>query len=198
VKNDPAIFLYLDPTVSREKFENTLAHELHHIGYGSGCPSEQVTDEIAKMPLNAQRVVGWIGAFGEGFAMLAAAGGPDKYPHAVSNAEERARWDRDMLNFNTDLKKVEKFFIDILENKLARDEIQNVGFSFFGTQGPWYTVGWKMSVVIEKTYGRARLIECFCDQRKLLATYNQAAAKYNRRSNAPLALWSDSVIKLNI
>lgn len=31
VKTDPAIFLYLDPSVSREKFENTLAHELHHI-----------------------------------------------------------------------------------------------------------------------------------------------------------------------
>src|SRR5262245_54192503 len=35
VKTDPAIFLYLDPAVSREKFENTLAHELHHIGYNS-------------------------------------------------------------------------------------------------------------------------------------------------------------------
>lgn len=32
VETDPAIFLYLDPTVSREQFENTLAHELHHIG----------------------------------------------------------------------------------------------------------------------------------------------------------------------
>jgi hypothetical protein len=31
VRNDPAIFLYIDPKVGREKFENTLAHELHHI-----------------------------------------------------------------------------------------------------------------------------------------------------------------------
>jgi hypothetical protein len=31
---DPAIFLYLDPMVNQAKFENTLAHELHHIGYG--------------------------------------------------------------------------------------------------------------------------------------------------------------------
>ena len=50
-----------------------------------------------------------IGAFGEGFAMLAAAGGPDVHPHAVSSPEERARWDKDMLNFNDDLKKVECF-----------------------------------------------------------------------------------------
>src|ERR671927_436895 len=32
VKTDPAIFLYLDPAVGQKKFENTLAHELHHIG----------------------------------------------------------------------------------------------------------------------------------------------------------------------
>ena len=195
VKNDPAIFLYLDPTITPEKFENTLAHELHHIGYSSSCPSKQASEEIAKMPPNPQGVVKVIGAFGEGFAMLAAAGGPDKHPHAVSNIEDRARWDRDVANFNADLKKVEKFFVDILENRLSDDEIQKIGFSFFGVQGPWYTVGWKMSVVIEKTYGRAKLIECICDQRKLLPSYNQAAADYNRRSNAPLALWSDSLIK---
>ena len=195
VKNDPAIFLYLDPTVSSQKFKNTLAHELHHIGYGSSCPSKQASDEIAKLPANAQTVLNWIGAFGEGFAMLAAAGGPDKHPHAVSNIEDRARWDRDVANFNADLKKVERFFLDILEDKLVGDEVQKVAFSFYGIQGPWYTVGWKMSVVIENTYGRAKLIECFCDQRKLLATYNQAAAEYNRRSKAPLALWSESLIK---
>ena len=74
VKNDPAIFLYLDPTVSGEKFENTLAHELHHIGYGGSCPSKNVSDEIARLPNNPQVVVKLIGAFGEGFAMLAAAG----------------------------------------------------------------------------------------------------------------------------
>lgn len=61
-------------------------------------------------------------------------------------------------------------------------------------QGPWYTVGWKMSVVIEKTFGRAKLIECFCDQRKLLPTYNEAAAKHNSSSPKPLPLWSGSIV----
>lgn len=195
VENDPAIFLYLDPKVSREKLENTLAHELHHIGYGSSCPSKQTADEIAKLPPTAQTVLTWLGAFGEGFAMLAAAGSPDKHPHAVSNPAERARWDRDVANFNADLKKVESFFLDILENRLSGDDIQKKGFSFFGTQGPWYTVGWKMSVLIEKTYGRAKLIECMCDRRKLLATYNKAAAKHNRTTREPLSLWSVSLIK---
>ncbi|HEX6730387.1 MAG TPA: DUF5700 domain-containing putative Zn-dependent protease, partial [Pyrinomonadaceae bacterium] len=195
VSKDPAIFLYLDPKVRREKFENTLAHELHHIGYGSGCPSKTVAEQIAKLPTERQIVLKVIGAFGEGFAMLAAAGGPDIHPHAVSDVEERTRWDKDVSNFNSDLKKVERFFLDIIEKNLSEDEIQKTAMSFFGTQGPWYTVGWKMSVLIEKTYGRTKLIECICDQRQLLPTYNQAAATHNRKSRDPLALWSRVIIK---
>ncbi|HWP44321.1 MAG TPA: DUF5700 domain-containing putative Zn-dependent protease, partial [Blastocatellia bacterium] len=66
VKTDPAIFLYLDPTMSKERFENTLAHELHHIGYSSSCPSAQSEQEISKLARNSQIVIGWTGAFGEG------------------------------------------------------------------------------------------------------------------------------------
>jgi hypothetical protein len=198
VKSDPAIFLYLDPTISREKFENTLAHELHHIGYDSSCPSPATAREIAALPPNQQGVVKLLGLFGEGFAMLAAAGGPKIHPHAVSNAEERARWDRDVANFNNDLKTVEEFFLAILENRLSKEEIHKTASSFLGVQGPWYTVGWQMSVVIEQSYGRAKLVECICDQRKLLPTYNQAAAKLRRRSRQPLAVWSDSLLnKIN-
>jgi hypothetical protein len=194
VAKDPAIFLYLDPAVGREKFENTLAHELHHIGYGSTCPRKDVEAQIEKLSPSAKRVIDWIGAFGEGFAMLAAAGGPNVHPHAVSQAEDRARWDKDVANFNEDLKKVEAFFIELLGDKLTADQIREKGFSFFGVQGPWYTVGWRMSVLIEKTYGRAKLIECMCDQRLLLPTYNSAAAKYNRTHRAALALWSPAVV----
>jgi hypothetical protein len=52
-----------------------------------------------------------------------------------------------------------------------------------------------MAVVIEKTYGRAKLIECICDQRRLLSIYNQAAAEYNRHAREPLALWSPTMIE---
>ena len=194
LKNDPAIFSYIDPTISPEKFENTLAHELHHIGYGTSCPSKQNAGENSKLPPNVQTALTWTGAFGEGFAMLAAAGGPDIHPHAVSNSEERARWDKDVANFNDDLKKVEKFLLDILDGRITGEDVQKTGFSFFGTQGPWYTVGWQMSVLIEKTYGRAQLIESFCDQRKLLSTYNRAAEKHNRKARKPLSLWSTSLI----
>jgi hypothetical protein len=194
VKENPAIFLYLNPAVSREKFENTLAHELHHIGYGTACPPREVTSAIKKLPQNKQTLLTWIGGFGEGFAMLAAAGGPDIHPHAVSDADERARWDKDLANFNDDLKKVDAFFNDIIAGKLSEDQVNEKGFSFFGVQGPWYTVGWRMAVLIEKIYGRAKLIECMCDQRLLLATYNRAAKKYNRHTRAPLTLWSAVVV----
>jgi putative zinc-dependent peptidase DUF5700 len=195
VKTDPAIFLYLDPAKSKEQFENTLAHELHHIGYSSSCPSMQASDEISKLPQNTQAVIKLIGAFGEGFAMLAAAGSPDTHPHSVSKPEDRARWDKDVANFNGDLKKVEKFFLDIIENRLSDEDARKTYFSFFGIQGPWYTVGWKMSVLIEKTYGRQKLNECICDIRSLLPLYNRAAEEHNRQATEPLVLWSESFIK---
>lgn len=195
LKENPAIFLYLDPEVTKEQFENTLAHELHHIGYGTACPIKANAEELANLPQNLQDAIEWIGAFGEGFAMLAAAGGPDIHPHAVSKPEDRERWDRDVANFNNDLRKVEKFLIDVVEEKLSKEEKQKTAYSFFGVQGPWYTVGWRMVTLIEKTYGRAKLIDAMCDQRQLLATYNSAAAEYNRSAREPLALWSATLVE---
>ena len=196
VKTDPAIFLYIDPEVTKEQFENTLAHELHHIGYGGSCPSKQTEQEISKLPEKTQSVIQWIGAFGEGFAMLAAAGGHDVHPHAASKPEDRARWDRDLANFNDDLKKVESFFNDVLAGKLSKEEEQKMAFSFFGVQGAWYTVGWKMAVTIEKAFGRARLIECMCDQRKLLPVFNQAAMHNNGPGvSGSLSIWSPALIE---
>jgi hypothetical protein len=191
VNTDPAVFLYIDPEVTKEQFENTLAHELHHIGYGGSCPSKQARQEISKLDDKTQSVIQWIGAFGEGFAMLAAAGGPDMHPHNFSKAEDRARWDRDVANFNDDLKKLESFFNEVLAGKLSKEEEQKVSFSFFGIQGAWYTVGWKMAVTIEKAFGRAKLIEAMCDQRTLLPIFNLAASRTNRS----LFTWSPSIIE---
>lgn len=193
---DPAIFLYLDPEITRDKFENTLTHELHHIGYGNSCATlaTQISGD-STLSQNSRAVLDLIGIFGEGFAMLAAAGSPDIHPHAVSKPEERVRWDNDMMNFNNDLKKVERFFFDILDDKLTSEEIQRTGFSFFGVQGPWYTVGWKMAITIEQMYGRAKLIDCICDPRLLLPTYNQAALEQNRLHRDSLVVWSRLLIE---
>lgn len=195
IDTDPAIFLYLDSKMTKGQFANHVAHEMHHIGYGTTCTNRRAADEASRLQKNTQAVLTWLGAFGEGFAVLAAAGGPDVHPHATSPAEERARWDADVANFNDDLKKVETFFLDTLEGRLTGDDVEKTARTFYGEQGPWYTVGWRMAVLIEKTYGRPELIECMCDVRKLLPTYNRAAAKHNRRSANKLALWSEPLVK---
>jgi hypothetical protein len=192
--DDPAIFIYLDPVKSKELFENHLAHELHHIGFGTACPPGSAAAALKKLPPNLRKVFKWVGAFGEGFAMLAAAGGADVHPHRFSPSEDRNRWDRDVANFNDDLRVVERFFLDLAGGRLSEKEEAERASSFYGVQGPWYTVGWQMAVVIEKTMGRGRLIEVMCDQRKLLPTYNKAVREYNRLSGRRLAPWSQELI----
>lgn len=192
VKTDPAIFLYLDPSVIADKLENTVAHELHHIGYGGSCPPPAAEEQIARLPQANRTALLWMGGFGEGLAMLAAAGGPDIHPHAVSKSEDRERWDRDVARFLEDMRKVEAFFRDILAGRLNEEEAAKAAMPFYGeTQGPWYTVGWKMAATIEKALGRDRLIESACDPRKLLAAYNEAARKVG---DGKLPLWSDDLL----
>jgi hypothetical protein len=110
-----AIFLYLDPTVTREQLEVTLAHELHHIGYAVACAGA----EDSALPERQRTAAAWLGAFGEGVAVLAAAGGPAAHPHASSDSAERARWDRDYARVSTDLPRVEEFLLDVLAGRLS-------------------------------------------------------------------------------
>ena len=191
LRGDPAIFLFLDPGVGPEKFANTVLHELHHIGFGGSCPPPGASEEIEALPQGAQRVLRWLGAFGEGFAMLAAAGGPRVHPHAVSPAEDRRRWDRDLARFGEDLRKVEAFFLDLRAGRLDEGRELETARSFYGIQGPWYTVGWKMAVTIEEVSGRKALIDAFCDPRQLLSAYNRAASKKHGKS-APL--WAQELL----
>lgn len=189
-KANPAIFLSVDPAMTGEQFENTVAHELHHIGFAS------IPDSNSPHPPGCEKVLPWIGAFGEGFAMLAAAGGPDIHPHEHSPKEDRERWDRDVANFDADVRKLETFFLNVLDHQLADDDaIRKVGMQFFGVQGPWYTVGWKMAVTVERRYGRAVLIEGMRDPPRLLATYNEAAREANAKGDEKRALWSPDFLK---
>lgn len=191
---NPAIFLSINPTVTSDEFTSTVSHELHHIGLAS-LGSAQKTN-TASLGERARVVAEWIGAFGEGMAMLAAAGGPDVHPHAVSAPEERARWDSDLANFNVNLLSVDSFFVKILDGSFAnQDAIQERGSSFFGTQGPWYTVGYKMSIMVEKKFGRATLIQTMLDPRQLLTLYNRAAKEFNTKGKEQLALWSEKILK---
>lgn len=77
-END-AIFKYVeDEPVAR--FEETIAHELHHIGYGTVCRS----DGGPALPPPRAALRKWTSAFGEGFAVLAAAGGLHGRPYAAA------------------------------------------------------------------------------------------------------------------
>ncbi len=186
----PGIFMFVDPAVSRAKLENTLAHELHHIGLSSACAEEADPD----LPEEVMTAATWASAFGEGLAMLAAAGGPDVHPHAVSPAEERMRWDRDIAVVESDLRRVEAFFMDVIEGRLVEPEaVPSAGMAFFGEQGPWYTVGWTMGATVERVFGRERLVAEICDSLRLLATYNAAAGKLSK-AGKPLPIWSPELI----
>jgi Putative zinc dependent peptidase (DUF5700) len=194
VDTDPAIFLYLDPAVTPQQFENTVAHELHHIGFASFKSAEPSADT----PEPVRDALGWMSAFGEGCAMLAAAGGPDVHPHANSKPEDRVRWDRDSANFNQDLKTLERFFLDVIEGRFpSKEEERKKAFSFFGTQGPWYTVGYKMAVTIERSKGRAALIDAMTDPRRMLALYSRTASENNRhvKNEEKLAIWSPELLE---
>jgi len=192
---DAAIFLYLNPSETEAQFENTVAHELHHIGYAS--VSARFDSSIAALPADAHAAAEWMGAFGEGFAMLAAAGGPGVDPHASSPSAERARWDRDVAGFGPDLLRVQQFLLDVANHRFASPQARDsVGFGFFGVQGPWYTVGWKMAATIERHLGRERLIACMLDPRQLVLSYNQAAIEERRAGGEQLPLWSDELLRM--
>lgn len=193
-ETDPAIFLYLDPGQSAEAFANTVAHELHHVGLAS--LSAAYRERIASLPANARQAAQWLGAFGEGLAVLAAAGSPDVHPMRDFPAADRSRWDQDQNGFDQHLAQIDGFLSDVVSGGFARPEVADrVAFGFFGYRGPWYTVGWRMGALVEKSFGRAVLLECMADPRQLLVRYNQAAAEANAAAGAaPLPLWSEELL----
>ncbi len=187
---DPTIFMYLDPAVPSEQLANTLAHELHHIGLGAACDGE---GEEPPEPLDSFAT--WLGAFGEGMAMLAAAGGPDIHPLATHPDTAQSRWDRDAAAMPADLDRVDAFFRGILDGTLAGGAVRKAGFAFFGWQGPWYTVGWKMWTLVERERGRAVLVEHACDYPRLILIYDACARARNAAGADPAwPLWSDAVL----
>lgn len=171
VDTDPAIFLALDPEVGPAKLENTVGHELHHVGFAAACHAAPDSDSDTPAGL-ARR---WTGALGEGLAMLAAAGGPDVHPHAASPAADRARWDRDLARVAADLPAVDRFLTDVATGALTGDAVTEKARTFYGEQGPWYTVGYHVGVTIERRLGRPALVAAMCDGGALLAAYNRAA-----------------------
>lgn len=173
-----AIFKYLDGDEPLAYFEETVAHEMHHIGFGTAC---------------AHTGQKWLGAFGEGFAAYAASGGLHGHPYANAAPDVRAAWTSGIADYPGQFAQLQQFFDDVAEGKLKGDEIDKRGFQFFGLVGPWYTVGWRMAGVIEEELGRDALIDAFCDSATLLATYNRAADAHAKRTGEGLPHWSARV-----
>ena len=191
---DPAIFLYLDPAVPGPQFENTVAHELHHVGLAS--LSAAYDKRIQALPPNPRKVAEWLGAFGEGVAMLAAAGSPDVHPVADFPPSDRQRWDEDMKYFSNQQQELDQFFLDIIHDSYKNLEAaDHQAFTFFGYRGPWYLVGYRMAVTIETQFGHAALVETLKDPRQFLTKYNQAAAASNAQGGERLPLFSDEILK---
>ena len=174
-----AIFKYLGDEPEARVLE-TVAHELHHIGYGTACNGGVTGGALRR----------WLGGFGEGFAVLAASGGLHGDPYAAAEPDVRAAWQQGIANYPTEFARVESFFNDILDEKVTGAEIDSKAFEFFGLVGPWYTVGWKMAVTIEEELGREELIRAFCATDTLLATYNRAADAHEQRTGERLPRWS--------
>ncbi|TKR30862.1 hypothetical protein FCE95_12275 [Luteimonas gilva] len=189
-RRDPAIFLYLDADVPAAKARNTMAHELHHIGQNSVCPPAATKKKYASPDSTLAKLQGWVGSFSEGFAVLAAAGGPRPDPLVDRGEQESAEWARNVAKFDELMAEQNAFFLTVLDGKAGdASAVDAKMMGYFGVQGPWYTVGWKMAVTIENQFGRQRVIDVFCDQRQLLATYNEAAALQNKTLAKPLPLW---------
>ncbi len=185
---DPAIFMYLDPTQPTARLEGILAHELHHIGLAAAS-----LDPPGGLDEETRQVARWSSAFGEGLAVLAAAGDCDADPVGAGPDSLRRYWDEGLARFPEDLAAVDGFFNGILDGSI--EEIDRAGFRFFGVQGPWYTVGWKMWTLVEKEFGRRALVEAMPRMPGLLLLYDEAARRRNAAGADPAwPLWSDPVL----
>jgi Putative zinc dependent peptidase (DUF5700) len=189
----PAIFLYLDPKKSRAEFENTVAHEAHHIGLSSLNAAYE--EKIKSLPEDARKAARWMGAFGEGLAVLAAAGSPGVSPMADFPERDRVLWDLEAERFGANLDDLNQFFLDTVHGDVRNDAVAHEGRIFFGYRGPWYTVGYRMAVTIERELGRPALVATFADPREFVARYNEAAVRENAKDGRHLPLFSAEIIK---
>ncbi|MDB4892183.1 MAG: hypothetical protein JWL61_4038 [Gemmatimonadetes bacterium] len=185
VQTDPAIFVSIDPTLSAAEFQSEYAHELHHIGYGVACRSGAAE---TKRDARVSTVRSWMGSFGEGWAMLAAAGDSRTNPHASSSEATRATWDRDYANVANDLARLQSFFVAILDGT-PDSTATATGMSFFGpVQGPWYTVGYLMASTIDQVDGHSALLAVICDPVAMTRRYQTIAAVRG------LPTWNDAFL----
>lgn len=186
----PSIFLYVSPDRSPAQLENTVAHELHHIGLRSACPQPPLARATPAQGL----LLLFLGAFGEGQAMLAAAGSPTVNPHAADDDTIQVRWNRDVAHAPADIDELSRFFGSVLDGRVtSADSVEQQARTYYGVQGPWYTIGWLMASTIERQLGRDALVGSLCEPTHFIALYNDAARRAKARG-ATLPTWNPSLV----
>ncbi len=191
--HDPAIFLSVGADVGVGELMLTLAHELHHVGFAGGCP-EQSDEEAGEGVTAARR---WLSGFGEGLAVLAAAGGPEGEIHAPGQGDLGAAWRERIENLESDMRALEAFLIDVADGRTVGEEAQKRGMAFVSAedvpQGAFYSIGWFMAVAVERHLGREAVVAAVCDHGRLLTDYQRVA---RGRADSALPSWSDRLLQV--
>jgi hypothetical protein len=194
LSGDPAIFMHVGPGSNRAEIESILAHELHHVGLSGTCTRTSDPDQETR-----QLIDQWLTGFGEGLAVLAAAGSPESPTHALADDEGLAAWEAGMARLEPDMRRLESFFLDIAAGAVRGEELQRRGMALINApdapQGPFYTVGWHMAATVERLLGRPALMGMICDPATLIRRYNRAAAEAGS-GTGPAPLWSEAFIGL--
>jgi hypothetical protein len=90
-------------------------------------------------------------------AVLAAAGSLDAHPLADFSESYRLLRDLGAERFADNLEELNQFFLDTVHGDALNDAVAHEGRIIFGNAGgPWYTVGYRIAVTIEREFGRGR------------------------------------------
>ena len=75
----------------------------------------------------------------------------------------------------------------------SADSVRDQAMTYFGVQGPWYTVGWLMASTVEREFGRPVLIGSLCEPTRFISLYNDAVQRASRRGTL-LPAWSRTLV----
>lgn len=194
----PAIFMYVESGRDAAEIEHILAHELHHVGSAlAPCPEAPPAPD---RPAGVRQVRRWLTAFGEGIAVLAAAGGPDGDTHPFAGPDERSAWSARLDSLAFDMVELEAFLLALLEEDLTGDDAGRRGMSFISRPGapagPFYSVGWHMAATVERVLGREAVVAANCEPALLLLAYDRAVmALFQDDPAASLPRWSSRLLE---